>query len=80
MDGVLAALARLVLVYFLLGCSRGVDERTVADLLPGELAGVSLAKESFTGEEWLEARPEFSSPYFVARGSGRRSDISQSCG
>jgi hypothetical protein len=26
---------------------------------------VSLERESFTGREWLETRPEFSSPYFV---------------
>jgi hypothetical protein len=60
-------MARLLVVLVLLtsvlaGCGgKGAPESTsVAKLLPNELGGAKLRKESYPGKVWLKARPEVS--------------------
>jgi hypothetical protein len=59
---------RCTLIAFLVvaitsGCGTGTATPLVS-LLPEKLAGVKLQRQSFSGPQWLSARPEFSSPYF----------------
>jgi hypothetical protein len=63
----LHAMARMLVVLFsftavLAGCGgKGASESTsLAKLVPDELGGTKLRKESYTGKVWLKARPEVS--------------------
>ncbi len=63
----LHAMARMLVVLFsltavLAGCGgKGASESTsLAKLVPNELGGTKLRKESYTGKVWLKARPEVS--------------------
>jgi hypothetical protein len=62
---VFSTLARLATLWLVVtGCSGATSEPAVVDLLPNTLGGVRLVKESFSGADWLETRPESSSAYF----------------